>query len=80
MKKIYALTLIALMDVSMACPGCIGSMGNEKMGNIVPILAGFILLTYIPFYLIYKTIIKNRNFNQQVEENQKAPHAGSEQA
>ncbi|MCR9203448.1 MAG: hypothetical protein NXH75_02655 [Halobacteriovoraceae bacterium] len=84
MKKLFILTFFLFSELALACPGCVGSMGNEKMGNIVPILAGFIVLTYIPFYLIYKTIIKNRNFNQQMTENlkeiEKAPNAGTEQA
>lgn len=52
----------------MACPGCAGSMDDPYKGNIVYILGGFILLTYIPFYLIYRTIIKNKNFNQKLED------------
>ncbi len=50
-----------------ACPTCVGSMDDPKSGNIVYILGGFILLTYIPFYFIYKTIIKNHDFNKQVD-------------
>jgi len=42
-------------------------MDDPKSGNIVYILGGFILLTYIPFYFIYKTIIKNHDFNKQVD-------------
>jgi hypothetical protein len=56
------------VEVSMACPGCAGSMDDPYKGNIVYILGGFILLTYIPFYLIYRTIIKNKNFNQKLED------------
>ena len=50
-------------DVVLACPTCIGSGNNPKAGNIVYILGGFIILTYIPFYLIYRMIIKHRNVN-----------------
>ncbi len=52
----------------MACPGCAGSMENSKQANLVPILIIFIALTYVPFYLIYKTIIKHRNLNQTLSE------------
>lgn len=55
------------LEMVMACPSCMGSMDDPKSGNLVYILGGFIVLTYIPFYLIYKTIIKNRNFNEQIE-------------
>jgi len=67
MKKIFALLFISLCQVVTACPTCIGSGNNPKAGNIVYILGGFIVLTYIPFYLIYKTIIKHRNVNNVTE-------------
>ncbi|MBC96141.1 MAG: hypothetical protein CME63_00180 [Halobacteriovoraceae bacterium] len=60
------LTLILLSCEIMACPGCAGSMENSKQGNLVPILIIFIALTYIPFFLIYKMIIKHRNFNDSL--------------
>jgi len=47
-----------------------GSVNDPKSGNIVWILGGFIVLTYIPFYLIYKTIFKNRNINQVPQANE----------
>lgn len=72
MKKVFALTLLLVAETIVACPSCVGSMDDPKSGNIVPILGGFILLTYIPFYMIYKTIIKNRNFNQQQVEDGKS--------
>jgi len=50
----------------MACPGCVGSMENSKQANLVPILCIFVVLTYVPFYLIYKTIIKHRNLNREL--------------
>lgn len=68
MKRITALIFLAVTDFAFACPSCIGSMEDTKYGNIVYILGGFILLTYIPFYLIYKTVIKNKNFTQEFED------------
>ena len=68
MKTMLALIFMMTVDCALACPGCAGSMDDPYKGNIVYILGGFILLTYIPFYLIYKTIIKNKNFNQQIED------------
>lgn len=47
----------------LACPGCAGSMNNPKDGILVWILCGFIILIYIPFYILYRTIIKNRHLN-----------------
>lgn len=66
MKKLISLLFYVACELAMACPSCMGSMDDPKSGNLVYILGGFILLTYIPFYLIYKTIIKNRNFNESL--------------
>lgn len=68
MKSFLIILYLIVNSSVLACPGCVGSMDDPKMGNIVPILAGFIVLTYIPFYLIYKTIIKNKNFNDHIDE------------
>jgi hypothetical protein len=56
-------TLLLFADYVLACPGCAGSMGNEKDARLVYILAGFIVLTYVPFYVLYRTIVKNRDLN-----------------
>ncbi|EQC52667.1 hypothetical protein [Bacteriovorax sp. DB6_IX] len=63
MRVFIILIAILLVDYAFACPGCAGSMGNPKDTRLVYILAGFIVLTYIPFYILYRTIIKNRNLN-----------------
>jgi hypothetical protein len=52
---------ISSISTTWACPGCAGSMNNPGDANLVYILSGFILLTYIPFYLIYRTIVKYRH-------------------
>lgn len=43
-----------------ACPGCMGGDGKTDLYIVYAIMI-FILLIYIPFFLIYRTIIKNRN-------------------
>ncbi|OIQ18580.1 MAG: hypothetical protein BM556_10015 [Bacteriovorax sp. MedPE-SWde] len=63
MKALYVLLLILFTDFVMACPGCAGSMNNPKDARLVWILIIFIILIYIPFYILYRTIIKNRNLN-----------------
>jgi hypothetical protein len=60
--------LFLSIESALACPSCAGSMNNPKEKYIVYILGGFILLTYIPFYLIYRTIIKHRHADQLVNE------------
>lgn len=69
MKKYFLLFIFLFSEALLACPTCIGSGNNPKAANIVYILGGFIVLTYIPFFLIYRTIIKHRNINN-VPENQ----------
>lgn len=65
MKGLISLFFIFMSDVLLACPTCMGSDPNSNDSRVVYILSGFILLTYIPFYFIYKTIIKNRDFNRE---------------
>lgn len=70
MNKLRLMTflfLITFIESVQACPGCAGSMGNPKDKYLVYILSVFILLCYIPFYYLYKTIIKYRNFNEIIE-------------
>jgi hypothetical protein len=64
MKTLITLLSLFVFNFVYACPGCAGSMDNPKDGMMVWILCGFIALTYIPFYLLYKTIIKNRHLNE----------------
>ncbi len=59
-KLIFTFFLFA-NEFAQACPLCAGSSDNPRDGYIVYILMGFIALTYIPFYILYRTIIKNRN-------------------
>lgn len=48
---------------ALACPMCAGSDLNPADKYLVHILGGFIILTYIPFFLLYKMVIKNRHLN-----------------
>ena len=41
-------------------------MDNPKEANLVWILSGFILLTYVPFYILYRTVFKNSDLNDAV--------------
>lgn len=62
MKIFFVLALFLLAwGEAFACPMCAGAKGNEGSQYLVYILMGFIALTYIPFYFIYRMIIKNRN-------------------
>ena len=62
MSKILAIIFsIFLMGQAFACPMCAGSKTRPEDQYLVYILMGFIALTYIPFFIIYRTIIKNRN-------------------
>lgn len=64
MNKFLALIFsFFIWGQAFACPLCAGSKTSEADQNLVYILMGFIALTYIPFFIIYRTIIKNRNPN-----------------
>ena len=67
MKYFLALFFITFSELALACPMCAGSDTGSKDAYLVYILMGFIALTYIPFYIIYSTIIKNRKLNQPSE-------------
>ena len=62
------IAFLFILESANACPGCAGSMNNPKDKYLVYILMGFIALCYIPFYIIYRTIIKHRNFNENIED------------
>jgi hypothetical protein len=44
-----------------ACPSCSGSSNNEGDKMSVYVLLAFIASTYIPFYLFYRIIKKNKD-------------------
>jgi len=60
-KILSALLTFIIVGQAYACPMCAGSKSNPGSEYLVYILMGFIVLTYIPFFFIYRTIIKNRN-------------------
>lgn len=63
MKKLLLVLSLIYSQALMACPMCAGSATNPGDQYIVYILSGFVLLTYIPFFLLYRMVIKNRNLN-----------------
>ena len=60
---VFTLTILA-SQVLLACPNCAGSE-NAQDKYTVYILAAFIVLSYIPFYLLFKMASKS---NPQKEE------------
>lgn len=68
-KFVSTLVFFLMLNFNLwACPSCAGSMQNESDKWIVVALGVFVLLTYIPFYILYSTIIKNRNVNNEQQE------------
>ncbi|MCY4643960.1 MAG: hypothetical protein OXB88_05025 [Bacteriovoracales bacterium] len=60
MKSLIVFLLFSLSSSNLwACPMCAGS-GMEKDEYTVPLLVGFILLTTIPFLVIFRLIRKYR--------------------
>ena len=61
--KLFLFFILFLCQVNLwACPTCAGSGNNKADVNTVIILGCFIILTYIPFYLIFRLIKKYQNF------------------
>jgi hypothetical protein len=67
MKAFLALTTFLYGQAVVACPACAASnMDNPEASNMAYILMIFIGLIYIPFYVLYRMVYKNRNFNQPI--------------
>ncbi|MBY0515942.1 MAG: hypothetical protein K2P81_03465 [Bacteriovoracaceae bacterium] len=57
MKKILAVLFMMLVSVSaLACPYCQGAA--KKPPYTLYIIGGFVLLTYVPFYLLFRSAKK----------------------
>ena len=59
LKFLSFLALIVFSSTASACPNCAGS-DNAADKYTIYVLAVFILLTYIPFYIIFKTAAKKK--------------------
>ncbi len=66
MKLLTSLCFLFASAAALACPYCAGSTGNEGDQYIVYVLGGFILLTYIPFYILFR-LTKKKKINNVVE-------------
>jgi hypothetical protein len=66
MKKtiLWVIGLLLIQSPVLACPACAGSLSNPRDNVIVYILMAFIGLTYIPFFILYRMVIKHRNVNK----------------
>ena len=64
MKLFFLIYFLLFSHALWACPMCSGSASNPGDQYLVYILAGFILLTYIPFYILYRMVYKNRKANE----------------
>lgn len=63
-KFFLLISLITLSGQALACPTCISDPETSKTYLIV--IWTFIALIYIPFFLLFRSIIKNRNINKPV--------------
>ena len=71
MKGLFVLLLILSPTLALACPACAGGAANAKINQTpytVIILGCFILLTYIPFYFIFRAAKKfdPKNTNENI--------------
>lgn len=56
---VFTFSLLFVTDL-LACPYCAGSTQGGKDSNTTLVLALFILAIYIPYYLIFRLIKKQR--------------------
>ena len=71
MKNKIVFLLMFFSGQALACPTCISDPETSKTYLIV--IWTFIALIYIPFFLIFRSIIKNRNINKQLPSDDQAP-------
>jgi len=71
MKNKTVLLLMIFSGQALACPTCISDPETSKTYLIV--IWTFIALIYIPFFLIFRSIIKNRNINKQIPSDDQTP-------
>lgn len=64
MSFILSIIIFLIPSLAAACVGCAGSMDNPRDLTYIYVLGGFILLVYIPFYIIYRTIKNNEGANE----------------
>jgi hypothetical protein len=67
--KLTTVFLFSLFFVSdlLACPYCAGNDQGGKDSNTTLVLGIFILAIYIPYYIIYRLIKKNRQLREAHE-------------
>lgn len=68
-NKLIILLFASMTGPLWACPGCAGSMDNPKDLTYIYVLAGFIALIYIPFFIIFRVIKQNKDANLSEAEN-----------
>lgn len=56
----FGIYLYLLALKAEACPSCIDSMNNDQDRYFLLIVGSFILLSYIPLFILYKMAFKNR--------------------
>lgn len=63
-KTFYLISLFLLSGQAFACPTCMSDPETGKTYLIV--IWTFIALIYIPFFILFRSIIKNKNINKTV--------------
>ena len=59
----FIVFLLSAFQKVMACPGCADVVGNIRESYVPYVVMTFIFLVYIPYYFIFRVIMKNRNVN-----------------
>ena len=64
----FIFSYILAIGPLLACPGCAGSMDNPRDLTYIYVLGGFVALIYIPFFIIFRVINKNKDSNLTEQE------------
>lgn len=79
MKYLSSILLFLFSSSVWACPYCAGTDQGGKGMTTVIVLGIFILAAYIPFFLIFRKIIKLRNLNNVHKNGTFSPSRNSSQ-
>ncbi len=58
MRSFFLMIFLAVPTAVLACPNCHAVVGKGKPPYTIIILGIFVLLTYIPFYILFRAAKK----------------------
>ncbi len=62
-NRLLSLAIGLIPGTALACPGCVGNGPNDKYTFLI--VTVFVVACYVPMYVIYNLIVKNKNANER---------------